>query len=73
MLLGGNDSAPQWVVVVQAPLDVTTVRIVFADGSIDAAAPQNGVAVLTGPGQPVRAGHRRRVHLLDGPDRRRTR
>ena len=53
MLLGGNDSAPQWVVVVQAPLDVITVRIVFADGSIDAVAPQNGIAVLTGPGQPA--------------------
>jgi hypothetical protein len=51
-LLGGNDSSPQWVVAVQAPPDVTTVRIVFADGSTDAAAPQNGVVVLTGPAAP---------------------
>lgn len=53
MLLGGNDGSPQWVVVVQAPLDVTTVRIVFADGSSDAVAPQNGIAVLTGPAEPA--------------------
>lgn len=51
MLLGGNDGSPQWVVVVQAPLEVSTVRIVFADGSTDAAVPQNGVAVVTGPAQ----------------------
>ena len=51
VLLGGNDGDPQWVVVVQAPADVTTVRIAFADGSSDAVTPQNGVAVLTGPGE----------------------
>ncbi len=51
MLLGGNDRSPQWLVVVQAPLDVTTVRVTFADGATDAVAPQNGIAVLTGPGQ----------------------
>jgi hypothetical protein len=52
MLLGGNDGSPQWAVVVQAPLDVTTVRVDFADGSSDAAPPQNGIAVLTGPAPP---------------------
>jgi len=45
------DGDPQWVVVVQAPADVTTVRIAFADGSSDAVTPQNGVALLTGPGE----------------------
>ena len=53
ILLGGNDSAPQWVVAVQAPLDVTTVRVVFADGSSDAVAPQNGIALLTGVAEPA--------------------
>ena len=51
LLLGGNDGSPQWVVIVQAPADVTTVRATFADGATDAAAPQGGIAVLTVPGQ----------------------
>jgi hypothetical protein len=51
LTLGGNDTSPQWVVVVQAPADSTNVRVVFADGSIDEVAPQNGIAVLTAPGE----------------------
>jgi len=51
LTLGGNDADPQWVVVVQAPADSTNVRAVFADGSIDEVAPQNGIAVLTAPGE----------------------
>ncbi len=52
LMLGGNDAAPQWVIVVQAPADATNVRVTFADGSIDEVAPQGGVAVLTAPGEP---------------------
>jgi len=51
LTLGGNDADPQWVVVVQAPADATNVRAVFADGSTDEVAPQNGIAVLTAPGE----------------------
>lgn len=51
MLLGGSDSAPQWVIVVQTPADTTTVRVDFADGSSDSTAPQNAVAVLVAPGE----------------------
>lgn len=52
VLLGGNDGAPQWAIVVQVPPDATSVRVDFADGSTDEVQPQNGVAVLTGPGEP---------------------
>ncbi len=55
LLLGGNDGAPQWVVVAQTPADATNVRVVFADGSIDEAVPQGGVAVLTARGEPSTA------------------
>ena len=51
LTLGGNDADPQWVVVVQAPADAVNVRAVFADGSTDEVAPQNGIAVLTAPGE----------------------
>ena len=51
LTLGGNDADPQWVVVVQAPADAINVRAVFADGSTDEVAPQNGIAVLTAPGE----------------------
>lgn len=51
VLLGVSDGTPQWVVVVQVPADVTNVRAVFADGSVDEMAPQNGIAVLTAPGE----------------------
>jgi len=50
LTLGGNDADPQWVVVVQAPADAN-VRAVFADGSTDEVAAQNGIAVLTAPGE----------------------
>ena len=53
LLLGGNDSSPQWVVVVQSPADVTNVRVTFVDGSTDSVAPQGGIAVLTVPGEPA--------------------
>ena len=52
LLLGGNDGDPHWVIVAQAPEDATNVRVAFADGSTDEAAPQGGIAVLTGPGEP---------------------
>jgi hypothetical protein len=52
LLLGGNDGAPQWVIVAQTPPDATTVRAVFADGSTDEVVPQRGIAVLTAPGVP---------------------
>jgi hypothetical protein len=52
LLLGGNDGSPQWVVVVQAPVDTANVRVQFADGATDQAVPQGGLAVLTVPGQP---------------------
>jgi len=51
LTLGGNDADPQWVVVVQAPADATNVRAAFADGSTDEVAPQNGIAVLSAPGE----------------------
>lgn len=51
VLLGASDGNPQWVVVVQAPGDATNVRAVFADGTVDEMAPQNGIAVLTAPGE----------------------
>jgi hypothetical protein len=53
VLLGGNDAAPQWVIVAQTPADVTNVRAAFADGSTDQTAPQGGIAVLTAPGEPA--------------------
>ncbi len=52
LLLGGNDGAPQWVVVVQVPADVTNVRLAFSDGSTDEVAPQGGIAALTVPAPP---------------------
>jgi hypothetical protein len=51
VLLGGNDGDPQWVIVAQAPADVTNVRVTFADGSTDSVVPQGGMAVLTAPGE----------------------
>jgi len=51
LTLGGNDADPQWVVVVQAPADATNVRAAFADGSTEEVAPQNGIAVLSAPGE----------------------
>jgi hypothetical protein len=51
VLLGGSDASPQWVVVVQTPPEITTVRAVFATGAVDEVAPQNGVALLTAPGE----------------------
>ncbi len=51
ILLGASDGSPQWVVVVQTPVDVANVRVVFADGFADETAPENGIAVLTAPGQ----------------------
>lgn len=53
--LGGADGASQWIVVTQTSAEVTGVSVTFADGSTDAATPQNGVALLTAPGTPARA------------------
>jgi hypothetical protein len=52
VLLGGNDGNPQWVIVAQAPPDVTNVSVSFADGSTDSVVPQGGMAVLTASGEP---------------------
>ncbi len=50
LMLGANDSNPQWVVVVQTPPGVTNVGVAFEDGSTDETTPQNGFAMLTVPG-----------------------
>ncbi len=51
--LGAADGNPRWVVVAQAPVDVTNVTVTFDDGATDTVAPTNGVALLSVPGQPA--------------------
>lgn len=49
LAMGGVDGQPHWVIVVQAPADVTSITVTFADGATDSVSPQNGVAVLAVP------------------------
>jgi hypothetical protein len=48
--LGNTDGQPTWVFVAQVPADTENVVVTLDSGETDAAAPQNGIAVLAVPG-----------------------
>jgi hypothetical protein len=48
--LGNADGQPTWVFVAQVPTDTENVVVTLGSGETDAAAPQNGIAVLAVPG-----------------------
>jgi hypothetical protein len=50
LTLGSPDGQPTWVFVVQVPADTQNVVVTLDTGETDAAAPQNGIAVLAVPG-----------------------
>jgi hypothetical protein len=48
--MGNADGQPTWVFVAQVPTDTENVVVTLDSGVTDAAAPQNGIAVLAVPG-----------------------
>jgi hypothetical protein len=60
--LGNADDQPTWVFVAQVPADTENVVVTLDSGETDAAAPQNGIAVLAVPGVAP-------AEVIEGPER----
>ncbi len=62
LTLGSPDGQPTWVFVVQVPADTQNVVVTLDSGERDAAAAQNGIAVLAVPGEAP-------SEVVEGPER----